>query len=261
MLILISPAKKLDFDNNAPTTQMSQCGFLNEANELIDILKEKSQEDIAKLMHLSDNLASLNVKRYQEFNLPITEQNGKQALFAFKGDVYASMQADTFTNEQIDFAQQHLRILSGLYGLLKPLDLMQAYRLEMGTKLANEAGKDLYAFWGNRITDAINIAIDNSGSDALINLASTEYFKSVKTAHINGKIITPHFKSLKTDKNGDTQYKVVGILAKRARGLMSRYIIENNILQADKIKEFDWQGYRYQEELSTGNDWVFTQDE
>lgn len=260
MLILISPAKKLDYDTPAPIDSFTQPGHLESAGKLIDVLKEKSQADIAALMHLSDKLAKLNVDRYQSYSMPFTEQNAKQALFAFKGDVYAAMQADTLNAEQINFAQNHLRILSGLYGLLKPLDLMQPYRLEMGTGLQTDAGKNLYEFWDMEITDAVNAALANAGSNTLVNLASQEYFKSVKTDKINGTIITPQFKELKTDKNGKPVYKIVGILAKRARGLMSRYIIENGLTDAAKLKAFDWQGYAYNEEQSKDNEWVFTRD-
>lgn len=260
MLILISPAKKLDFETAAPTQHTSDCAFLDDAEKLIAVLKNKSTEEIAKLMHLSDNLAKLNVQRYQDFSLPMTEQNAKQAVFAFKGDVYAAMQADTFTDEQIHFAQTHLRILSGLYGLLRPLDMMQPYRLEMGTKLATDAGKDLYDFWDKRITHAVNDALAKSGSNTLVNLASQEYFKSVKVQEVQGNIITPQFKELKEDKQGNKTYKIVGILAKRARGLMSRYIIENGITDASKLKNFDWQGYAYREDLSQNSEWVFTRD-
>lgn len=260
MLTLISPAKKLDYDTPAPTDAFTQPSHLDSAGKLIDVLKAKSQDDIANLMHLSDKLAKLNVDRYQTFSTPFTEQNAKQALFAFKGDVYAAMQADTLNDTQINFAQDHLRILSGLYGLLKPLDLMQPYRLEMGTALKTDAGKNLYDFWDMEITDAVNAALDNAGSDTLINLASQEYFKSVKTTKVNGTIITPQFKELKTDKNGHPVYKVVGIFAKRARGLMSRYIIENALTNAKALKQFDWQGYGYNEALSKNNEWVFTRD-
>lgn len=260
MLILISPAKKLDYDTPAPTDTFTQPEHLARAGKLIAVLQGKSQADIAKLMHLSDKLAALNVKRYQAYSTPFTEQNAKQALFAFKGDVYAAMQADTFDDVQIQFAQDHLRILSGLYGLLKPLDLMQPYRLEMGTRLKTDTGNNLYDFWDMAITDAVNTALANTGSDTLVNLASQEYFKSVKTAKVNGTIITPQFKELKTDKNDEPVYKIVGILAKRARGLMSRYIIENGLTDAAKLKDFDWEGYGFRDDMSKGNTWVFTRD-
>lgn len=255
MLILISPAKKLDFENTASIDNYTNPLFLDDTQYLINVLRKKSVSDVAKLMKLSDKLAKLNVARYASFNLPFSLQNAKQAIFAFKGDVYATMQASTFTNEQINFAQTHLAILSGLYGLLRPLDLMQPYRLEMGTRLATESGKNLYEFWDVRITQAINEALTKTESRILINLASDEYFKSVKKDHLDADIITPQFKDLK-----DGQYKVVGILAKRARGLMSRYIIENEITNEHDIKKFDWQGYQYRDDLSTEKEWVFTRD-
>ena len=253
MLILISPAKKLDFETAPITERYTECDFLPQAQELIDTAKDLSKGDIAKLMHLSDNLAQLNVDRYQSWTLPFTPQNAKPALLAFKGDVYAGMNADTFTEANLDFAQQHLRMLSGLYGLLRPLDLIQPYRLEMGTRLSNSRGKNLYEFWGEQITDAVNEALAQAGSDRLINLASNEYFKSVKTKRLNGQLITPQFKEHK-----DGAYKIIGIYAKRARGLMSRYIIENELIDAQDIKAFNWEGYRYNTELSDDANWVFT---
>lgn len=253
MLILISPAKKLDFETAPITDRHTQCAFLDDAQELINTVKQLSQTEIAKLMHLSDNLAELNVQRYQDWSLPFNPQNAKAALLAFKGDVYAGMNADTFTEANLSFAQQHLRMLSGLYGLLRPLDLMQPYRLEMGTRLSNPKGKNLYEFWGEKITDAVNQAVSESGSDMLLNLASNEYFKSVKTKQLNGQLITPQFKEYK-----DGDYKVIGIYAKRARGLMSRYIIENELIDAQGIKAFDWEGYSYNKALSDDANWVFT---
>lgn len=256
MLILISPAKKLDFDTAPITERFTQCEFLSEAQELIDTAKQLSKDDIAKLMHLSDNLAQLNVDRYQSWSQPFTPQNAKPALLAFKGDVYAGMNADTFTEANLNFSQQHLRMLSGLYGLLRPLDLMQPYRLEMGTRLANPRGKNLYEFWGSQITNAVNKALAESGSDTLVNLASNEYFKSIKTQQLDGQLITPQFKEYK-----DGAYKIIGIYAKRARGLMSRYIIENEIIDVQGIKAFDWEGYAYCEELSSELQWVFTRQQ
>jgi hypothetical protein len=255
MLILISPAKKLDFDTAPITDRFTQCDFLGDAQTLINTAKQLSKDEIAKLMHLSDKLAQLNVDRYQSWRQPFTPQNAKPALLAFKGDVYAGMNADTFTEANLDFAQQHLRMLSGLYGLLRPLDLIQPYRLEMGTRLANPRGKNLYEFWGMQITTAVNKAVVPSGSDTLINLASNEYFKSVKTQQTNGQLITPQFKEYK-----DGAYKIIGIYAKRARGLMSRYIIENELIDAQDIKAFDWEGYAYNPELSTEHHWVFTRN-
>lgn len=253
MLILISPAKKLDFETAPITERYTQPEFLDDAQELIDVAKGYSVEDLAKLMHLSDKLAQLNVDRYQSWSRPFKPQNAKPALLAFKGDVYAGMNADTFTETNLDFAQSHLRMLSGLYGLLRPLDLMQPYRLEMGTRMENPRGKNLYEFWGMQITEAVNQALSESGGEAIINLASTEYFKSVKPKSLNGTLITPQFKEEK-----DGNFKMIGIFAKRARGLMSRYIIENELIDPEAIKAFDWEGYCYNSELSSGSNWVFT---
>ena len=253
MLILISPAKKLDFDTAPITDRFTQCDFLSDAQVLINTAKQLSKDEIAKLMHLSDKLAELNVHRYQRWSQPFTPQNAKAALLAFKGDVYAGMNADTFTSANLDFAQQHLRMLSGLYGLLRPLDLIQPYRLEMGTHIANPRGKNLYEFWGILITEAVNEALTHSGSNTLINLASNEYFKSVKAKQLKGQVITPQFKEYK-----DGSYKMIGIYAKRARGLMSRYIIENELVDVQCIKDFNWEGYSYNEEQSNDVQWVFT---
>ncbi len=253
MLILISPAKKLDFATAPISDRFTQCEFLADAQQLIDTLKPLGQGEIAKLMHLSDNLAKLNVERYQHWSQPFTPQNAKAAILAFKGDVYAGMNADTFTEANLDFAQRHLRILSGLYGLLRPLDLMQPYRLEMGTRLDNPRGKNLYEFWGEKITQAVNQAALAAGGTGIINLASAEYFKSVKPRQLQVPLITPQFKEC---KNGE--YKIIGIYAKRARGLMSRYIIDNELTAAEALKTFTWEGYAYNEALSSEAEWVFT---
>ena len=253
MLIVISPAKKLAMDTPAPTSSYTQPVLLEHAQVLIDELLQKDSFDIAELMKLSIKLADLNVSRYQVWHTPFSPDNAKQALWAFRGDVYQGMDADSFSHDDIDFAQAHLRILSGLYGLLRPLDLMQAYRLEMGTKLNNVRGKDLYAFWGNIITEQLNQALQAQGDDILINLASQEYFKSINIKHFKGNIITPVFKE---HKNG--QYKVIGIYAKRARGLMSRYIIQKQLSTPDELRNFDMDGYRWNAELSDAKQLVFT---
>lgn len=253
MLIVISPAKKLDFENPAQTDVFTNNEHLDDAQLLINTLREKSPEDIGQLMHISESLSTLNHQRYQDWQTPFNLQNAKQALLAFKGDVYAGLNADTFNEHELAFAQKHLRMLSGLYGVLRPLDLMQPYRLEMGTRLNNIRGKTLYEFWGARITDSINAALKESGSDTLINLASQEYFKSVHADSLDGHIITPHFKELKNGK-----LKVIGIYAKRARGLMSRFIIENKITSVEDIKVFSWDGYRYDHTVSDEKNWIFS---
>lgn len=253
MLIVVSPAKKLDYDTPAKTKTSTMPDFLEHSQILIDRLREFSAIDIAELMHLSMKLAELNFDRYESWSLPLSTDNAKQAMFAFKGDVYTGLDAESFSASDIKFAQKHFRMLSGLYGLLRPLDLMFPYRLEMGTKLDNDRGKNLYEFWGSIITDAINKQLKASKSEHLINLASNEYFKSVKTKDINATIITPAFKEY---KNGE--YKMIGIYAKRARGMLSRYIIQNKLTDIEDIKNFSEDGYKFNKKASSGNNWVFT---
>ena len=253
MLIVVSPAKKLDYDTPAKTKTSTMPDFLDQSQILIDRLRQFSAIDIAELMHVSMKIAELNFDRYEGWSLPLSTDNAKQAMFAFKGDVYTGLDADSFSAADIKFAQKHFRMLSGLYGLLRPLDLMYPYRLEMGTKLDNTRGKNLYEFWGSTITDAINKQLKASKSESLINLASNEYFKSVKTKEINGEIITPAFKEY---KNGE--YKMIGIYAKKARGLLSRYIIQNQLSNPEDIKNFDEEGYKFNKKLSKGKNWVFT---
>lgn len=254
MLTVISPAKTLDFETLATTEKYSQPVFLKQSQQLIDSLKKLSVQDVASLMSISDKLAGLNVARYQEWQTPFTPDNAKQAVLAFKGDVYTGLDADTLDQKELDFAQDHLRILSGLYGVLKPLDLMQAYRLEMGTKFAVKNAKDLYGFWGSQIREAL--AADPAFKDKkLINLASNEYFKAVDAKQLDATIITPVFKDW---KNG--QYKMISFYAKKARGLMSRFIIDKKINKPEALKDFDYDGYRYSDDMTKGNDWVFIRD-
>jgi len=252
MLLLISPAKTLDFDTDAITDQYSQPSFLAESAELIDQLKALSPSDISSLMSISEKLGTLNSNRFLQWQLPFTPENSKQALLAFKGDVYEGINVNSFSNDDLNWANQHLRILSGLYGLLKPLDLIQAYRLEMGTRFANQGGKNLYEFWANKITDKINDELSTHKNGCIINLASNEYFKSVKPKLLNGEIITPVFKDWKNDK-----YKIISFYAKKARGMMSAYIIKNRLEDPALIKQFNTAGYAYCAEESTANNWVF----
>ncbi len=252
MLIVISPAKTLDFETAATTESYSQPRFLEESQLLINELNNLSTADIASLMKLSDKLAALNMVRFQTWHAPFNLDNAKQALLAFKGDVYTGLDAETLDDSGLEYAQHHLRILSGLYGVLKPLDLMQPYRLEMGTKLANEKGKDLYQFWGNQLRESIEAELTDG---VLINLASNEYFKAIEAKKLKARIITPVFKDW---KNG--QYKIISFYAKKARGLMSRYIIDHKINQPENIKKFDSQGYRYSPEISEADQWVFLRD-
>lgn len=252
MLILISPAKKLDYETASTTKTYTNPQFLDQSQRLIDQLKTFAPHEVASLMSLSDKLALLNTERYEVWQQPFTTENAKQALLAFKGDVYEGMQANTLDQDGLLYAQQHLRILSGLYGLLMPLDLMQAYRLEMGTKLKNERGKDLYAFWGDIITDKINEDLAESGNDLLINLASNEYFKSVNKKKLQGRLITPAFKDW---KNG--QYKMISFYAKKARGMMARYLIDHRVESYEQLLAFDEAGYVYNEAMSKTDQPVF----
>ena len=256
MLIVVSPAKNLDFETPTPTQKHTKAALLNEAQNLIDQLKQLAPQDISALMHISDKLGVLNYDRFQNWQLPFTTQNARQAILAFKGDVYVGLDAYHFTDDDFTFAQQHLRILSGLYGLLKPLDLMQAYRLEMGTKFANASGKNLYEFWGDTITQHLNKQLATLETETLINLASTEYFKSVKTKQLNANIITPVFKD---EKNGTL--KIISFFAKKARGRMSAYIIKNKLTHPEQLKDFDWDGYCFNSAMSSVSEWVFTRSE
>jgi cytoplasmic iron level regulating protein YaaA (DUF328/UPF0246 family) len=254
MLTVISPAKTLDFDTPVSTNKYSEPRFLDQSQQLIEQLKKLSSQEIANLMKISDKLAGLNMARFQQWQTPFTEENAKQAILAFKGDVYTGLAAETLDDKGLDFAQQHLRILSGLYGVLRPLDLMQPYRLEMGTPFQNDAGRDLYSFWGDKIRQSLE-AEPALKDGVLINLASNEYFKAVDAKKLKATIITPVFKDW---KNG--QYKMISFYAKKARGLMSRYIIDQQINTPEKLKQFDSDGYRYSEEMSQKNDWVFIRD-
>jgi cytoplasmic iron level regulating protein YaaA (DUF328/UPF0246 family) len=253
MLLVVSPAKKLDFESPLATTKSTQASLLAHSEILIERCLELSSDQIASLMKLSDKLAGLNAARFGEWSLPFTPENARQAVLAFNGDVYSGLDADSFSDDDFNFAQQHFRILSGLYGLLKPLDLMQAYRLEMGTKLENVRGANLYQFWGDIITNELNQALAEQGDDVLINLASNEYFKAVNKKSLNATIITPQFKDWKND-----QYKMISFYAKKARGLMARYIIQNQIKTVEQVKDFDLAGYQFNTDFSQGNELVFT---
>ena len=253
MLLVVSPAKKLDFESPLATNKTSQPSLIEHSSILIERCKKLTPNQISTLMKLSDKLAGLNAARFGDWSLPFTEKNARQAILAFNGDVYAGLDANTFSDKDFEFAQQKLRILSGLYGLLKPLDLMQAYRLEMGTKLDNVRGDNLYHFWGDIITDELNKVLLDQKDDVLINLASNEYFKAVKKKSLKATIITPQFKDWKND-----QYKMISFFAKKARGLMARYIIQNKLTNIEQLKEFDLAGYQFNSAMSNGNDYVFT---
>lgn len=255
MLMIISPAKTLDYDSPLATERYTQPDFLDDACELIDQLKNLEPHQVSNLMSISDKLGQLNAERFRAWSTPFTPDNARQAILAFKGDVYTGLDAESFNDDDFTFAQKHLRMLSGLYGLLKPLDLMQPYRLEMGTKFENQRGKDLYAFWDNRLTKALNRLLAED-DQVLVNLASNEYFKSVKKKDLEGRLITPQFKDW---KNG--QYKMISFYAKKARGLMCRYAIQNRISQADDLKGFNLEGYYFSEDQSDKNNWVFLRDQ
>jgi cytoplasmic iron level regulating protein YaaA (DUF328/UPF0246 family) len=253
MLIVVSPAKSLDYESPLPVSTHTQPRFLDHSAELIEILRQFGPVEIARLMDISDKLAALNVARYAEWAQPFTPDNARQALFAFNGDVYEGLDAATLTAAQIDVAQQTLRILSGLYGVLRPLDLMQAYRLEMGTRLANGRGKDLYAFWGDTISNSLNDELASQGGEpVLVNLASEEYFKSVQVKKLKARVVTPVFEERKGDG-----YKIISFHAKRARGLMSRYAIANRLKRVEDLKSFDVEDYVFEPRISDQDRWVF----
>jgi len=240
MLILISPAKTLDFDSPAPTSVFSQPDMLDHSEQLIDVLSTKSPDEIEKMMKISAKLAQLNVDRYHTWTRPFDKDNAKQALFAFQGDVYTGLAAEQLNEADLEYAQNNLRILSGLYGVLRPLDLMQPYRLEMGTKLANDRGQNLYQFWGDLITDSINEHLAKTNKNLVLNLASNEYFKSVKIKSLKADIVTPVFKDWKND-----QYKMISFFAKKARGLMSAWVIKNRVEDLDQLTSFNVDGYQF----------------
>lgn len=256
MLMVISPAKTLDFETPPITERFTQPQYLDHSEELITQLRELTPAQIGELMHLSDKLSGLNAARFGSWNPAFTPKNAKQAILAFKGDVYTGLDAESLGEADLNYAQQHLRMLSGLYGLLRPLDLMQPYRLEMGTKLANARGKDLYAFWGTRISEWLNEALADQGDDILLNLASNEYFSAVKRPALKARVIDTEFRD---QKNG--QYKIISFYAKKARGMMSRFVISERIEKPEHLKQFDTQGYRFSKDLSSVDKLIFLRDE
>ena len=231
MLMVISPAKTLDYTSPLATTEFTQPRFLEQSSQLIAVLRQLAPNELAELMKLSDKLAGLNVARFTEWQPDFNLDNARQAILAFKGDVYTGLDAQSLSAEDFDYAQQHLRILSGLYGVLRPLDLMQPYRLEMGTKLDNPKGKNLYEFWGERLTQSLNQCLAEQKSKVLLNLASNEYFKAVKPKQLDGTLINVDFKDFKND-----QYKIISFYAKKARGIMARYVIQHKI---DSVKRLN----------------------
>jgi len=255
MLIVISPAKTLDFENAVKTGLTSIPEYTDKAQQLVDVLKTFDIDELKKLMNISDNLASLNKIRFETWSKKSDKKASRQAICAFKGAVYTGLNVNDWTDDDFNFAQNHLRILSGLYGVLRPLDLINPYRLEMGTKLQIDDYNNLYKFWDKTIKNNILQLVEKQDSKYLINLASDEYFKALKLKKTDTNIITPVFKDF---KNGD--YKVISIYAKKARGMMSRFIITNRITEPESIKEFNDVGYYYNDRLSKDNSWVFTRD-
>jgi hypothetical protein len=240
MLIVLSPAKSLDYKTAVKVKAPTLPEFIPESAKLITELKKLAPQDVAKLMGISDQLAALNVGRYRDWSKKFTEENSKPAIYAFDGDVYDGLDVKTLNAKAVDFAQDHIRILSGLYGALKPLDLMQPYRLEMGTSFKNARGKDLYAFWGNRVTESIKKVLEKQKQPVLLNLASEEYFKVLQPKDLGCPVISPVFQDAK-----DGKYKIISFYAKRARGLMARYVVENRITDPADLKGFNLDGYKY----------------
>ena len=254
MLAILSPAKTLDFDSPLTTDQHSAPEFTEESTALIKTLRQLEPSDIGSLMGISDKLAVLNHNRYAHWSAKFDDASGARAsLLAFKGDVYLGLDAQTLSKRDFTWAQKRLRVLSGLYGLLRPLDRIHPYRLEMGTALRNTAGKDLYEFWGGKVTQALNEALAGQRSKVLINLASNEYYKVVQAQNIDGRIVTINFKEWRRDA-----YRFVSFSAKKARGLMARYMIDHRAERADDLKAFDVEGYAFNEELSSRDEWIFT---
>jgi len=256
MLTVISPAKTLDFETPAGTRVKTQPAFLDRAEELVGEARKLDPLAISQLMGVSENIAALNHRRFMDWRRPFNLKNAKQALLAFKGDVYIGLDAQTLAEAQLDFAQRHLCILSGLYGLLRPLDLIQPYRLEMGLPFASAGGRNLYEFWGDAVTGALDKAVRRSGSRILVNLASNEYFRVVRAGALGADIVTPVFK----DRKGG-RYRVISFFAKRARGQMARFIIDNELNEPGALKTFQADGYRFNRAESSAREYVFTREQ
>jgi cytoplasmic iron level regulating protein YaaA (DUF328/UPF0246 family) len=250
MLIVLSPAKSLDFETPVKLKHATAPDFIGHSSRLVEVLRGFSPDRLASLMDLSDQLANLNVGRYASWTPEPAD--GRQAIMAFNGDVYDGLDARTLKPRQLDYAQAKVRILSGLYGVLRPFDMIQPHRLEMGTRLDTAAAKDLYGFWGERITDKLNELAAEQGAEVLVNLASEEYFRSVRPARLAVPVVTPVFEDYKNGK-----YKIISFFAKRARGMMARYAAEKGIVDAEKLKRFSADGYKYDKKASTDASWVF----
>jgi cytoplasmic iron level regulating protein YaaA (DUF328/UPF0246 family) len=255
LIACLSPAKNLNFERTATAPPPTLPQHLQESTVLIERLREMSNQEIKSLMGLSDRLAELNVQRYSDWKPRFDGKTASPSLIAFDGDVYKGLDVETLDQEDLAFAQEHVRILSGLHGVLRPLDLIRPYRLEMGTRLEVAGSANLYEFWGDRITEDLNNALEEQGSDVLVNLASQEYFKSVKPRQLRARVIQPVFKDKKNGK-----YSVFFVYAKRARGMMTRFIVKNRVARPEDLKGFDLGGYAYNEELSSDTEWVFTRE-
>tara|TARA_B100001109_G_scaffold166262_1_gene135409 strand:+ start:67 stop:825 length:759 start_codon:yes stop_codon:yes gene_type:complete len=251
MKVLLSPAKSLDFKSQIPTEKNSFLCFEKEAEYLNSILKRKSPKDLSDLMSISSKIADLNYERNHNWSLPFTKKNSRQAIYAFSGDVYRGLDAYSIDTNKIDFMDSTVRIISGLYGIIKPLDLIQPYRLEMGTKLSFDSNKNLYDYWREKITNQLNSEL--SENEPVLNLASNEYFKAVDSKVLKSDIYSVNFKQLKDDK-----YKTIAIFSKKARGMMTRYIIENNISDINALKSFNYDGYVYHKDLSSEKELIFS---
>jgi len=255
MLALVSPAKKLDFSELLRSVAATQPEFMEQSGELVAAARKLSRSDLQRLMKLSDKLTELNFQRFKAYTTPFTAANAKPAALAFSGDTYVGLDAGTLDDADLAWAQDHLRILSGLYGMLRPLDLMQPYRLEMGSRLITPSASNLYEFWGEDLSNAIDAAAAGHADPVVINLASNEYFKAARPRHMKSRVITPVFKEVR-----DGEARVLGLFAKRARGMMARYMIRNRIEEAENLKNFSGGGYAWRDHLSDAGTWVFTRD-
>lgn len=253
MIITLSPSKGQDFETPTPSDIHTFPDQLKDSQLLINEAKKLNSEDVSQLMDVSENISNLNVQRFQDWNSDFNTQNAKAALFAFKGDVYSGIQKDKYSDDDLAYAQNHLRILSGLYGALRPMDLIQPYRLEMKTRLKNPRGDNLYQFWGDKITQQLNESLEGQTEKVLVNLASNEYFKSVKPKILDGRILSPNFKETKDGKT-----RVIAIFAKKARGMMADFILRNRIEHIEDIKDFGADGYKFNQKESTDDNWVFS---
>jgi cytoplasmic iron level regulating protein YaaA (DUF328/UPF0246 family) len=253
MIILINSSKTLDFQQPPQISKHTMPELLNDAEFLVNKLRTFSESGISKLMGVSQKLATLNVERYANWKTPFTASNAKQALLAFKGDVYSGIEVESYTMKEFSFAQKHLRILAGLYGILRPLDLILPYRLEMATKLSTDRGRNLYEFWGTRINASLKRSIQQEKSGVLANLCSAEYLQSIKPKRLNAVLITPVFKEYR-----DGSYRTVAIYAKKARGLMCNFIIKNHLTDVEALKDFNLQGYKFNKKISSEKEWLFT---